>query len=547
MNQGSFRCLLRSTGLPIAVLALHLQTLCAAETCELKISLLAESGGPIPGLIRIRTSDGDPVPIPKLVNRGAMLRRGSPAKEWHCLIEPTSISLPRARLTIDAISGIESKLTSRAINLTDRQNANLTLKLRSVSNLRQRGWRAGNTHVHTRNMTRAESDRHLQDIGRADNLELIFVSHLRRAGAEKTYISNDYAKRELHALSLPGLTFENGEEHRHNFGGGGEGFGHVMLLNLNQLVRPVSVGPGIMKTGADAPPLARGIETARDDGATIVWCHNSFGFENIPNWLAGRIHAQNIFDGGNRGGYEDTCYRYLNIGLKVPFSTGTDWFIYDFSRVYARVGEEDFTANNWLSALKQGRAFISNGPLLELRIAEANIGDTIERTETTTLPIRARAKGRNDFGRIQLIQNGKPIAAAENTKANDHFEAEINIQTTVDRTSWFALRVANPIQPTGANAPARGTGPGKNELGEPLFAHTSPIYVRIRDQPQFDVETARKLVKDMESGLLTIQMKGVFAHERERAEVEAVYEKAIDGLSRKIAEAARHSSSEQGR
>ena len=537
MNPRTIRCTLLSTYLLIAVLFLSMRPALAAETCALRISLLNESGAPIPGLIRIRATDGKTVPLPDLINRGFGLRRGSPAKEWHCLVETAVVSVPQTSLTIDAISGVETRLASRTVNLSGKQEADLELTLPRFSNLREQGWRAGNTHVHTRNMTRAESDQYLRDVGRADALELIFVSHLRRAEAEKSYISNGYTKRDLRDLSSPGLLFENGEEHRHNFGGGGEGFGHVMLLDLNRLVRPVSVGPGIMKTGTDAPPLARGIKTARADGATVVWCHNSFGFEDIPNWIAGRIHAQNIFDGGNRGGYEDTFYRYLNIDVNTPFSTGTDWFIYDFSRVYARLEkDEELTAKTWLKALRAGRTFISNGPLLDLQIENATLGATINSDSTVDLPIRAQAKGRNDFGRIELVQNGRVVTSAESRKADGLFEASFKLPAKVAETSWFALRVANPIQQTGANAPARGTGSSKNELGEPLFAHTSPIHVRIGEQPQFDVATARQLMKDMEAGLMTIQMKGVFTDDRERAEVEAVYQGAIYALHKKIAE-----------
>ena len=84
-----------------------------------------------------------------------------------------------------------------------------------------------------------------------------------------------------------------------------------------------------MRQGTDFPSVRHGIDQAREDGATIVWCHNAFGFEDIPDWIAGVVDAQNIFDGGNKGDYEDTFYRYMDVGLRVPFSTGTDWFMFD--------------------------------------------------------------------------------------------------------------------------------------------------------------------------------------------------------------------------
>ncbi len=99
----------------------------------------------------------------------------------------------------------------------------------------------------------------------------------------------------------------------------------------------------------------------------MIWAHNLFGFEDIPNWITGRVHANNIFDGSARGSYKDTYYRYLNVGLHVPFSTGTDWFIYDFSRVYV-MADRPITPTEWLDRLAAGKSYITNGPLLEFTV-----------------------------------------------------------------------------------------------------------------------------------------------------------------------------------
>jgi hypothetical protein len=86
-----------------------------------------------------------------------------------------------------------------------------------------------------------------------------------------------------------------------------------MFLHTKKLIEPVSIGPGIMGQGTDWPSIRHGIDLARGDGATVVWCHNTFGYEDVPDWLAGVIDAYNIFDGGSRGDYEDSFYRFMNI------------------------------------------------------------------------------------------------------------------------------------------------------------------------------------------------------------------------------------------
>ena len=105
-----------------------------------------------------------------------------------------------------------------------------------------------------------------------------------------------------------------------------------MLLDIKELTPTRSVsGRASWEPGTDAPPLRRVLEQARRDGGTTIWCHNAWGFERVPDWVAGLLdEPHNIFDGGSYGNYEDGFYRLMNIGLRVPFSTGTGWSLFDF-------------------------------------------------------------------------------------------------------------------------------------------------------------------------------------------------------------------------
>ena len=216
-------------------------------------------------------------------------------------------------------------------------------------------------------------------------------------GSTNRAISNEYTLADLERLGGRDLLFGNGEEHRHN-GGGGEGYGHVMFLNIRELVRPVSIGVGITGRDPDWPPLRPGIAQARDRRATVVWCHNRLGHEDVPSWLGGLVDAQNIFDGGSTGSYAESFYRYLNIGLKVPFSAGTDWFIYDFSRVYARL-EGPLTVPDWLAALKARPHVHQQRPAARFRVGASQPGDTIRLAQPGNYDFR-RATGRHDFRQL---------------------------------------------------------------------------------------------------------------------------------------------------
>jgi len=489
------------------------------SVCRLTLKLVdSETKRALSGLVRLKTSDGEVLPLEGLLNRGTGLRRSHRARQWHVVIESATVSVPQKPLTIEALSGLETELLRKTIDLAGKATGEITLPLVRFHRAAAHGWHNGNTHLHLMSLTREEADRYLRSISRADGLEVVFVSYLRRVKAEQKYISNTYTKRDLQKLSGHGVMFDHGEELRHNFGPGGEGYGHVMFLDIDDLIRPVSIGPGIMGEGYDFPSLRTGIDQARVDGATIVWCHNAFGMQDVPEWVAGTLDAHNIFDGGTRGSYEDTYYRFMNVGLRVPFSTGTDWFIFDFSRAYVEV-QKPLTVERWLDALEAGRSFITNGPFLQLQVDGHRPGEVIRLTGPTQLEIRGRVVGRNDFQKIEIVHNGNVIATKSSSPVDGHFEAEMTCPFDANESGWIALRI-NSDQ--------------KNELGGSLFGHTSAVYIELAGKNIFKPDTARELIADMQESIQTIQEKAVFADGEQRERVLDIYRDGIATLRKRL-------------
>ncbi len=486
-------------------------------TEQLTLRLLdADTNKPLTGIVRItRVDDGQHVHLPALIRR----RNG-----WYTLPATTLVTVPAAKLRIEALRGLQTERRVEEIDTARPGTESATLKLRRFYDARQQGMRNANTHLHIMDRSRVDAERYLREVPESDGLELVYLSHLRRIPDETKYISNaiveqHFADGVLETLSDKGVILRPGEEHRHNFGRGGEGFGHVMLLDISRLIRPVSIGPGIMKEGTDGIPLQRGIRKARSDGATVVWCHNSFGFEDIPNWVGGHLDAQNIFDGGNKGSYKESFYRYLNLGMRIPFSTGTDWFIDDFSRVYAPITGE-LTSEAWLSQLRAGRSFITNGPLLEFTVDGHAVGDTLNLSEPQELNVTARAISRNDFKKLEIIRNGEVIGSAATRRIDGHYSAEWKSTVLVDEPSWLATR-------TSPDAP-------KNEFDNPIYSHTSPVYADFNNRQPFQHETALELIGEIEEALQQIRVQAVFANDSELDRVMDVFHEGIRILQTRL-------------
>ena len=493
--------------------ALDVEAVRAMPQCRVTIRVL-EFGGDEPVAANIRVLDaesGKAIPLRDEIHR---------ANNWYAVDAGAVISLPQRKLILQAIRGPETEQTTKPIVLTGKNEATVDLTMRRFYDAKFRGLKSANTHLHLMNLTHEEALRYLRVVPQCDDLDLVFLSHLRRIPDERTYISNriveeSFAGGSLKRLSQQGALYSNGEEHRHNFGRGGEGYGHVMLLDIQKLIRPVSIGPGIMREGTDGIPMQRGILEARKDGATVVWCHNTFGHEDLPNWLAGLIHAQNIFDGGPHGSYQDTFYRYLNLGMKVPFSTGTDWFVYDFARVYVPVDEE-LTSRAWLKQLRDGRSFITNGPFLELIAERGNIGDTISLSGPGRLTFMAKAMGRLNYGGLEIIYNGKVVGRAPAIREGGYFFTDRHFSVDLPEPGWVALRI--PLETT------------DSEFGHPLFAHTSPIYIEMNNKSVFKHEVADAMLDEIQESIKRIDDQGTFANEQERSAVMDVYSTATSRL-----------------
>ena len=441
---------------------------------------------------------------------------------WYSVDESSFVDIPSQKVSIDIVKGIESKLVTLDFDLTNSRNQELVIpvNLERFSHLAKQKMISGNTHVHIMRKTYRQATDYLQLVPESDDLRLVWVSHLRRIPDEREYITNQFTPSSLHAISTDKVTLGFGEEHRHNFGIGGEGWGHVMLLDIPELVRPVSIGPGIMRSGSDGRPVQKGILAARGSGGTVIWCHNDFGLEDIANWTLGFIHAQNIFDGGSVGSYDATFYRYLNVGMQVPFSTGTDWFIYDYSRAYVPVRGR-VTSNKWLAALRKGETFITNGPVLSFTANQKSIGSTIQLASgSNTVQVNATGKGRTDFKGLELVHNGHVVATVDSQSKDGYFVAEMDTTVDLSEPGWLAVRV-----PVDNN---------KNIYDRLIFGHTSPIYFQQNGQSIFDPDVALDLMAEMQQARDKAASTGQFDDDAARNSVIGVYDIAIERMEELI-------------
>jgi hypothetical protein len=370
------------------------------------------------------------------------------------------VELPSGPTDVVVERGTEYRPTRLSVDVPRHGVAEIEVTLERWIRLGEQGWYAGNTHVHYDEKETRPLDRLRLD-PRVEDLPVLVVSVLQRW--ELAYASNVFPIGR-HEVSTPEHIIEIGEESRHNQGARAIGYGHIMLLNIERLVEPMSRGVLVDDASPDYPPLIDACDAAHNQGGVVLWCHNAEGMEAPVGAALGRLDGINLFDPYWRDPDYDVWYRLLNCGLRLPCSTGSDWFVCSSNRVYSDVGST-FSYEGWLEALRAGRTFITDGPVLRLRVAGLGpSNDSVDLATTTgAVEVVVEWEAAQPIDRVEIVRDGSVVATYENADilTNGCFT------TTVDAADagWIA---------------ARCWGRRRTSYGHPLWAHTSPVYLRSR-------------------------------------------------------------------
>ena len=257
-----------------------------------------------------------------------------------------------------------------------------------------------------------------------------------------------------------------------------------MLINIRELVEPISRGvlvddvePGLSAAGRR---VRRG---ARPRAASSLWCHNGNGMEAPVAAALGRLDGLNLFDPYWMDPEYDIWYALLNCGIRLPASTGSDWFVCSSNRVYVDVGR-DFSYEAWLDWPPR-RADVRHR-----RPGPAAARSTATRRATTSLGLAgdpAERDGRRWSGRDPPAHRPRSRSCATARSS--------------PRRSWRTARgrddsrLSVDVGRAPAGWPPRCWGRRRTSYGHALWAHTSPVYLRERPGSRIVRAAAETLIE----------------------------------------------------
>jgi TolB protein len=399
------------------------------------------------------------------------------------------VDVPAGPVTVEAVKGFEYVPVKATVPVVAEEVAQTDLELRPLTNLSSRGWYNGSTHVHMNYAGNLHNTlENLMMMSAAEDQDMV---NEQIANKDNRILDRQYfvPGGKAHPLSTPERVLVVGQEYRPPF------YGHVFMFQLrDHLISPFTTGYEGTAVESLYPSNTDMFRKAKAQGATVGYVH-AFGSQS-----ADRSGGNDPLDadlGGAKGFIVDAAlkttdavewsnagtagfhpwYAVLNNGLRVTAVGGEDSIssmhrskLVGSARTYVYTGERGLDADAWFEGLREGRAFVTTGPLVELSVnGQIPGGDVRLPASGGDAAIVASVRSITPLETVTLVFNGEPVESIP--LSADRRSAQLSKTVKATRSGWYLLR-------------AEGNPKARHPL-DTTFAQgfTNPVWVTVGDRP----------------------------------------------------------------
>jgi hypothetical protein len=399
------------------------------------------------------------------------------------------VTMPKGQATIEVMHGVEYEPVSQDVAVAAGETTTVRIPLRRIDDPAARGWVSGDLHVHMNyGGTYRATPQSLVRQARAEGVRVVENLIVNKEGRIPDV--GHFSGRPDPASTRDVLLVHDEEFHTSYWG-------HTGMLGLTKhLLLPNYAAYAGTAAASLVPTNADVLRLARAQGAVTGYVH-PFDARPAPEDMTRPLTnafpvalASGLVDYYEAVGFVDdymatqqVWYAALNCGYRVAAGAGTDAMSnfaslrgpVGINRVYARV-IGTLTHRAFLDALKAGRTFATNGPLLQLSVNGRGPGDELTRSGPTRLTARVRLRSMVPVDHLEIIHNGTVVRTIPTTGAGRSADATVSLEANA--TGWFLLRAWSDS----AHHPVLDLMP---------MATTSPVYVTIAGAPQRSPDDGR--------------------------------------------------------
>jgi hypothetical protein len=496
------------------------------------------------GTLRIAVTGAGGAVLPARVSvRGEDARSHAPADAWHHADDAfdraerrfeygyfhtagtATLTLPAGRYHVEVSRGPEYRVVSRAVSIAPRAATPLRVSLPLLDDLEGRGWYSGDLHVHMNYGGAYRNDpTRLAFQARAEDLHVVENLIVNKEGRVPDV---SWFRPGPDPASSPETLILHAEEYHTSY------WGHVGLLGLREhLILPGYTAYANTAVASLQPTNARVLDLARAQGGVTGYVHPYDAYPDPSDTSRALTHALPVdlalgkVDYYEALGFVDDLmataavwYRLLNCGFRLPAGAGTDAMAnfaslrgpVGMNRVFVKSGAP-LEHRRWLAAVKAGRTFATNGPLIEMTVGGTEPGGEVLLPSgggDVTVSVRLRSNVPVDH--LELVHDGRVVQ--ELPIAADRRSASATTRLTVERSGWLLLR-------------ARGANAAYPTLDIFPYATTSPVYLTVDGRPPRSAEDAKYFLDWIDRMRTSVEAHRDWNNDAERRETLAMLAQA---------------------
>ncbi len=258
-------------------------------------------------------------------------------------------------------------------------------------------------------------------------------------------------------------------------------------------------GPGYQVYGTDDRTNSEPLQHARSQGGVGGYVHPIMNADVFASGQFAGVPVEMVVDAvlgdidifevvclwSNDFGTTEMWYRFLNLGMPVAPSAGTDIMLNLYrtmavgaTRVYAYTGN-DVNWSAYLAALKAGRSFVTNGPMIEFLVDDMGPGEVVGaggRSVSWSLNLHSAGPAEN----VEIVVNGEVVW--NGSGISESGSRRLSGTVDIPAGGWVAARVD-------------GGAIGWPVMASDVFAHTGPVW--IGSVGSVDAVTQRQAAADL--------------------------------------------------
>ena len=401
------------------------------------------------------------------------------------------LEVPVGELKMDIVRGFEYNPATVSTEIKAGEMSSVEVRLDRIADMGTMGWFSGSTHMHMNyggNLHNTLENLILMSEGEDQDVVNELVANKDNRVLDYQYFEPGGG---AHSTSTPERLVIVGQEYRPPF------YGHVFLIGLrDHLLSPWSTG--YEGTGIESlyPSNTDMLRKAKEQDATTGYVH-AFGGDQDPLQSPTLGQAKGFMvdaaldtTDGIEWSFSGTAtfhpwYAVLNNGLRVTATGGEDSMsdlhiskLVGSARTYVYTGKYGLKASPWMQGVREGRTFVSTGPLLLVTLDGKMPGEEVRLpAQGGSVELSVWLRSITPLEKVTLIFNGQAID--EIPLSPDRRSVEFTKRYPVTRSGWFHVHAQ-----------------GKPEESYPLDtgfaqAFTSPIWVKAGNRPVRDLASAQ--------------------------------------------------------